>query len=65
MTYLSKIDWWLGLLFLAMTLMNFGIGGVMLYAVVVQVAPVPVLLQTPFFPDWQFSRPHEDVGEGF
>lgn len=43
MTYPSKIDWWISLILLAASLMDFGIGGVLLYAAVVQAAPLPVL----------------------
>jgi len=41
MTYRSKIDWWVALILLGVSLMDFGIGGFMLYEAVVQAAPVP------------------------
>src|SRR5208282_636252 len=44
MIYPSKKDWWVALLLLVIALMDFGIGGVMLYDAVVQAAPLPVLL---------------------
>jgi len=44
MTYPSKIDWWVALILIAASLLDFGIGGVMLYEAVVQAAPLPVLL---------------------
>ena len=45
MTYPTKIDWWVGLILGAVSLMELGIGGLILYEAVVQPAPLPVLLQ--------------------
>lgn len=39
MTYPSKKDWWISLILFAISLMDFGIGGVMLYEAAVQAAP--------------------------
>lgn len=44
MIYPSKKDWWVALFLLAVSLMQFGIGGIILYELVVQAAPLPVLL---------------------
>jgi len=44
MTFPSKIDWWVALILIAASLLDLGIGGVMLYEAIVQAAPLPVLL---------------------
>ena len=44
MIYASKKDGWVALLLLVISVMDFGIGGVMLYEAVVQAAPLPDLL---------------------
>ncbi len=44
MIYRSKKDGWVAVLLLVITLLDLGIGGVMLYEAVAQAAPFPVLL---------------------
>lgn len=44
MIYPAKKDGWVALLLVAISLLDFGIGGVMLYGAVVQAAPLPILL---------------------
>ncbi len=41
MIYPSKKDWWMALCLLAVSLTQFGIGGVILYALMVHAAPLP------------------------
>jgi hypothetical protein len=43
MIYPSKKDWWIALTLLAISLLEFGIGGVILYEAFNQPAPLPVL----------------------
>lgn len=44
MIYPSKKDWWVALFLLVISLIQFGIGGVILYELVVQAAPLPALV---------------------
>jgi hypothetical protein len=44
MIYPSKKDWWMTLMLLAISLIQFGIGSVILYALAVHAAPLPAFL---------------------